>query len=158
MATTKTTREQAAETINATIDGEHVYYHDDSTNEDYRNPVADLDYLAELLDDSDDEIRVSAYSHWCAGTSGELVRHIRQRDINDLEWHQLPKDGGQIVDIKYASTEDWLYCRRHDRSDNAIVITCERIDDAADEDDLRFEPQNGLLPDTKGESYIVIAS
>ena len=71
--TTKTTREQAAEAINGTIDGDYVTYYDDNMSRMYRNPVEDLDYLAELLDSDDESIAADAYSHWCAGTDSEEI-------------------------------------------------------------------------------------
>lgn len=69
--TRKTTRKAAAESINATIDGEWVYYYDDATSTYYRSATTDLDYLAELIDSDDPDIAASAYSHWCNGTDSE---------------------------------------------------------------------------------------
>ena len=142
--------------LNGSISGEYVYYHDDATNADYRNDVDDLDYLAELLDSDDAGISADAYSHWCAGSQGEVVRHMRQRDIDALEFRQMPQDGGQIVNVSYATDDEWLYCSTHDRSDNSRSITCQRLDYDVEEDATGFEPQNGLLPDTRGAEIIVV--
>ena len=61
---------------------------------------------------------------------------------NELTWHQLPADAGQIVDVTYAV--DWesetLYRRTHDRSDGARSI------EAAEIIGGEFEPWNGILP------------
>lgn len=69
----KTNRQEAADYINGTIHGQYVEYYDDSTSRMYRNPVTDLDYLAELIDSDDESIRADAYSHWCAGTTSEEI-------------------------------------------------------------------------------------
>lgn len=151
-----TTREEAAESIHATIGGDYVYYHDDATGDDYQNDVEDLDLLAQYLDSEDPAIRFDAYSHWCAATSGEVVRHMRQWEIDDLEFRQCPEDGGQIVDVTYAIDEQWLYRHTHDRSDGEEYIICTRINYQSHEYDLLFEPQNGILPAIKGEDYVIV--
>lgn len=62
----------------------------------------------------------------------------------NLTWHQLPSDAGQIVDVTYAA--DWesgsgtLYRRTHDRSDGAQGIESAAITGGD------FEPWNGILP------------
>lgn len=60
----------------------------------------------------------------------------------DLTWHQLPRDGGQTVDVHYAV--DWesglLYRRSHDRSDGEQTLEQAVIEGG------EFEPQNGRLP------------
>jgi hypothetical protein len=68
----------------------------------------------------------------------------------NLEWHQLPDDGGQVVIISYAVDDeyDWLYCRRHDRNDGVIEVARKRIDPGSDKE---FTPWNGDLPDTIGD-------
>lgn len=59
------------------------------------------------------------------------------------EWHQMPADAGQIVDVTYSV--DWstrtLYRRTHDRSDNSVEIEAAKI-----RGDGEFEPWNGTLP------------
>lgn len=74
--------------------------------------------------------------------------------MNELTWHQLPIDAGQIVDVTYAC--DWdamrLYRRSHDRSDGTVTTTYYMIDETSD---APFEPQNGLLPDTIGDAIPV---
>ena len=58
------------------------------------------------------------------------------------EWHQMPADAGQIVDVTYSV--DWdtrtLYRRWHDRSDGEIKIDAARIRGG------EFEPWNSILP------------
>jgi len=82
---------------------------------------------------------------------------IRHSDVADLNWMQMPVDGGQIVDVTYAEDDGKLYCRSYDRSDKTTTITYREIDGSADEDDLRFEPQNGILPATTGDDHRVYA-
>lgn len=149
------TRAQAADHINGTIDGDYVYYHDDGTGEDYRSDVESLDYLVELLNSDDEAIASDAYSHWCAATDSELVRYVRQHDLDAIKWLQCPRDGGQMVDVHYAADETGLYRREHDRSDRTTIITWHAYDDDADEDALAFEPWNGQLPSVCGESYVI---
>ncbi len=64
----------------------------------------------------------------------------------NLTWHQLPRDAGQIVDVTYAA--DWenstLYRRTHDRSDGEQSIESAAITGG------EFQPWNGILP-TVGE-------
>lgn len=107
-------------------------------------------------DDLPDGFRWVDNAEWSALQAETKTRRVRQSDIDDLKWHQLPQDSGQIVDVTYADDGDWLYYRRHDRSDNTSTIYCTRIDNDADEDQLRFEPWNGLLPATTGDEYTVI--
>lgn len=82
---------------------------------------------------------------------------MRHSDVANLDWMQLPVDGGQIVDVTYAEDDGKLFCRSHDRSDNTTTITYQEIDDSADDDGLRFEPQNGILPETTGDNHPVYA-
>jgi hypothetical protein len=74
-----------------------------------------------------------------------------QSYLDGLEWHQLPRDGGQIVSVTYATDEEFLYRHSYDRSDQTHAYFRESINMDADEDFLRFEPWNGNLPDTTGE-------
>lgn len=78
---------------------------------------------------------------------------LHHADVDHLQWHQLPVDGGQIVDVTYAADDGKLYCRSHDRNDGTVSITYQVVDDTADEDDLLFEPQNGLLPAVENEVF-----
>lgn len=59
-------------------------------------------------------------------------------------WHQLPRDAGQTVGVKYAV--DWesrkLLRRTEDRSVGSVTLEFGRIADGED----TFEPWNGLLP------------
>lgn len=63
---------------------------------------------------------------------------------NDSAWQQMPRDAGQIVDVKYAV--DWehrkLLRRTEDRSTGSVVMEFGRIADGED----AFEPWNGVLP------------
>ena len=78
----------------------------------------------------------------------------RISDIDGVTWHQLPRDGGQIVDVTYAVNGEYLYCRSHDRSDGEVVITRQHIDEAGE---VEFDPQNGQLPDTDSDDETVYA-
>lgn len=73
-------------------------------------------------------------------------------DFKNLDYHMMPVDGGQIVDISYAVDEDYLYQRSHDKSDNTISYSRASLDL---EGETAFEPQNNQLPDIDGdwESY-----
>ena len=73
--------------------------------------------------------------------------------IRGLQWHQLLTDGGQIVDVTYATDEAYLYRCTHDRSDSSICIERAELDD---DSETEFEPQNGQLPDVAGEYEIVV--
>ena len=59
-------------------------------------------------------------------------------------WQQMPKDAGQIVDVKYAV--DWenrqLLRRTEDRSVGYVTLDFGRIADGED----TFEPWNNVLP------------
>ena len=46
-----------------------MVYWDDSTLRYYVGPASDLDYLVQLMHDTDEDVARDAYSHWCAGTS-----------------------------------------------------------------------------------------
>jgi hypothetical protein len=61
---------------------------------------------------------------------------------DDLDWHMLPRDDGQIVEVTYACDEYYLYCRTYDRSDR--TTSYQRAEWG--QDDIRFEPWNGILP------------
>jgi len=63
-----------------------------------------------------------------------------------LEYHTMPRDGGQIVEVSYACDEYGVFCRTHDRSDMTTVYHYAPYAARASESDLRFEPQNGRLP------------
>jgi len=69
-------------------------------------------------------------------------------DITDLQFRQLPEDGGQIVDISYACDGVWLYCHVLDRSDMEESYSRIRV---AARSKYNFEAQNNLLPTTKGK-------
>lgn len=76
--TTTTQKEQiseASEHISASkaSDGNGWIYYANETSEWFRLTDADLVDLYDMLHHSDEEIRTSAYSHWCAGTPGELI-------------------------------------------------------------------------------------
>ena len=68
---------------------------------------------------------------------------------DEMTWHQMPADAGQIVDVAYAvewigGGEGWLYRRTHDRSDGSRSVERAVVD--ADGGSA-FEPWNGRLPD-----------
>lgn len=68
MKTTETQTE-ALSRINGSIVGDSVIYYDDSTQRYYVCDVAELDDLAALMADGDEDVSRDAYSHWCAGSS-----------------------------------------------------------------------------------------
>lgn len=63
-----------------------------------------------------------------------------------LDYHTIPQDQGQIVEISYACDERGLYRKTHDRSDRTTGYKFAPYNARATEDQLRFEPQNGRLP------------
>jgi len=70
---------------------------------------------------------------------------------NCSEFTILPVDQGQIVEVSYALLPDGcgggsLVRCTHDRSDGEVSYEVADLDMDADEDDLRFEPWNGILP------------
>ncbi len=77
------------------------------------------------------------------------------RELKSLEWHQLPADAGQIVDVTYATDEAYLYRSTHDQSDCSICIERAELDD---DSEVGFEPQNGQLPDVAGDYETVVKS
>ena len=58
-----------------------------------------------------------------------------------LRWEQLPRDGGQIVEVFYAVDGEYLYLRTRDRSDMKITLDRAKLTGEGE-----FEPQNGVLP------------
>lgn len=73
---------------------------------------------------------------------------------DDLAYHQMPRDGGQIVSVTYAAGRGHLYERVYDRSSGEIKITRYRWRaDAKTE----FAPWNGALPEhfRRGETVVV---
>lgn len=66
-------------------------------------------------------------------------------NVNDLDFEQMPRDAGQIVDVTYAV--DWeremLYRRTADRSRPASGIAIHEARITGGE----FDPQNGSLPE-----------
>jgi hypothetical protein len=80
--------------------------------------------------------------------------HPRISDLDGTTWHQLPRDGGQIVDVTYAVDGEYLYRRSHDRSDGEMTVTRQHIDETGE---VEFEPWNGQLPDTDGDEEAVYA-
>ena len=70
--TTKITRQDAIDFIDAYKRNGSWMYFARETSETYRLSEDDIDYLVELMNHEDDDIRRDAYSHWCTG-SGELV-------------------------------------------------------------------------------------
>ena len=57
------------------------------------------------------------------------------------DWMQTPRDGGQIVDVTYASTEYYAYEWRDDRSDRTSVVIAYRTAARGE-----WEPWNGRVP------------
>ena len=75
---------------------------------------------------------------------------------DEMTWHQMPADAGQIVDVTYAvewigGGDGWLYCRSIDRSDGSRSLTRAEITGG------EFAPHNGRLPD-HGEWQAVLSS
>lgn len=76
------TRQDAIERIGATeLDGGGWIHHADETNEYWVVSAAELDELAELMSDEDEQISGDAYSHWCAGGAGRLATAAEIRDL-----------------------------------------------------------------------------
>lgn len=71
---------EAAEHIDAEHrDSSYVYYARE-TSEWWRVSEDDLVDLYDLMHHDDEEIRVSAYSHWCAGGPGELISESEAKE------------------------------------------------------------------------------
>lgn len=65
------------------------------------------------------------------------------------EFSVTPRDAGQIVEYAYAvDSESGFLIRRREEAGEPTSYVCSKLDY---EGDLRFEPQNGVLPDTCGE-------
>jgi len=68
---------------------------------------------------------------------------------NDVDFHNLPRDAGQIVEIAYGILPDGcggggvLVRRSHDRSDGAVSYSHADLIGGEDEE---FTPWNGTLP------------
>jgi hypothetical protein len=76
---------EALSRINGSIVNNSVIYYDDSTQRWYVGPVADLDYLAQLINDDDEAVSNDAYSHWCAGTSHDEYETEEQANAAALK-------------------------------------------------------------------------
>lgn len=76
---------------------------------------------------------------------------LRDKLDVDLQWHQLPVDGGQVVSITYVMDENYLYRHTLDRSDKSETLERCAWDQYADDADIRFEPWNGILPALAGD-------
>lgn len=60
------------------------------------------------------------------------VTYPRTSDVDGVTFRQLPRDGGQIVDISYAVHDGYLYTRRWDRSDNSTSMWRQEIDETSE--------------------------
>lgn len=73
--------ETAAASIGATPDGPGTWtYYAEETSEIWRVTDADLLDLAGLMSDPDPRIARDAYSHWCAGSPGQIVQETNDDD------------------------------------------------------------------------------
>jgi len=84
---------------------------------------------------------------------------MRKSQIDDLRFFQMPQDGGQIVSVTYACDESGVYCRTVDQSyrpGTPPKYQFAAYDRRCGEDRLRFEPQNGLLPQTSTWRDVIV--
>lgn len=63
-----------------------------------------------------------------------------------LDYHVMPRDAGQIVEISYACDEVGVWQRVYDRCDQTTAYYFAPYYARATEDELCFEPWNGTLP------------
>lgn len=75
-----------------------------------------------------------------------MVVRASTEEISGLRFMMCPSDAGQIVEVMYAADVDGLWCRIRNRSDGTVKYQFARYPAVATERDLRFEPQNGVLP------------
>ena len=67
----------------------------------------------------------------------------------NLIYHTLPQDAGQMVAVSYCHNLDgFLYRRSYDQSDRTMAITRAVVDE---DSPTQYEPWNGVLPQTVGE-------
>lgn len=69
--------------------------------------------------------------------------------LRDLQWHTMPKDQGQIVQVDYACSggcEFGMFERIYDSSTQVTDYVFHPFRANASERGLRFEPWNGILP------------
>jgi hypothetical protein len=77
---------------------------------------------------------------------------IRFTSDSTSDFSVLPRDAGQIVEYAYAvDSESGFLLRRCSQVGKPTSYACRLLDTAGD---LRYEPQNGVLPDTYGEWMI----
>lgn len=87
------------------------------------------------------------------------MRAITMRDVDELRFHTMPQDQGQIVEISYAAPWEFgpngiLVCHSLDRSDREESYSWAEIANN-EADDWEFEPQNGVLPTTTGAWHTI---
>lgn len=67
---------EACELIGAeSIGNDYYVYYATETSEWWRVSGDELSELSDLMHDDDEYIRADAYSHWCAGSPGQVVIH-----------------------------------------------------------------------------------
>lgn len=66
--------------------------------------------------------------------------------VDSLEFHMMPQDRGQIIDVRYACDEDGVWAWSHDKSNRSDSYDFAKYNARATELQLSFEPQNGKLP------------
>jgi hypothetical protein len=69
-----------------------------------------------------------------------------QKYVDSLKFFMTPKDGGQIVEVRYACDEDGVWEWVLDRSDGESSYRFAAYNARATESQLAFEPQNGKIP------------
>lgn len=70
----------------------------------------------------------------------------QQSYLDSLEFHMLPQDGGQIVDVMYATDQDGVWRQIIDGSDGSVSYQFAKYYARAKEESLVFEPHNGTIP------------
>ncbi len=141
---------RAAKHVDAVDVGDGKWAHkDDSTSRWYVVTAEELAELCDYLDDEDEQVSRDAYSHWCAGTSGEeqpagwdpeVTAATVAGWIKEVSFVTPPENQGQIVLVSYGCDADYIYERSYDQSDRSTTI---RVYDHAEEEG-DFEPQNGV--------------
>lgn len=140
---------RAAKHVDAVDLGDGKWSHkDDSTSRWYVVTGEELAELCDYLDDEDEQVSRDAYSHWCAGTSGEempagwdpeVTAATVAEWIKDVSFVTPPENQGQIVLVSYGCDADYIYERVVDQSDRTTTVRVYEHD----EDDEEWEPHNG---------------
>ena len=77
--------------------------------------------------------------------------------VDGLKFYMLPKDGGQMVEVRYACDEEGVWKWTNDRSDRTDEYRFAYYSLRASEQQLQFEPQNGQVPAHNRWQHVTLA-